>query len=77
MKKEAFLFDLPQINNWPPVQARKSQRFNTVFYLLLQVLGLSLISGLQTASAQTNSKIQGVVLNESGAPLEQVTVTVK
>ena len=77
MKKEAFLFDLPQINNGQPVRARKSHRFNALFYLLLQVLGLSLISGLQTASAQTGNKIQGVVLNESGAPLEQVTVTVK
>jgi TonB-linked SusC/RagA family outer membrane protein len=49
----------------------------TLYLITLQFLGLLLISSLQTVTAQNSGNIQGVVLNEQGAPLAKVTVIVK
>jgi TonB-linked SusC/RagA family outer membrane protein len=48
-----------------------------LFCFTLQIFGLLLIGSLQTVSAQTGNKIQGVILNEQGSPLANVSVVVK
>lgn len=48
-----------------------------LFYFTLHIIGLLCISSLQTATAQTAGKIQGVVLTDQGNPLANVSVIVK
>jgi TonB-linked SusC/RagA family outer membrane protein len=52
----------------------RSRKF---FYFTLHIIGLLLISSLQTVTAQTAGKIQGVVLTDQGNPLANVSVIVK
>ncbi len=54
-----------------------SFRSRKLFYTTLQIIGLLLAGSIQMATAQTGSRVQGVVLNELGNPLANVSVMVK
>jgi TonB-linked SusC/RagA family outer membrane protein len=63
--------------NYPAKSNYCHMRSLTFSLITLQFLLLSLISSLQTVSAQSSASIQGVVLNEQGNPLAKVSVVVK
>src|ERR1044072_3151332 len=48
-----------------------------LFYFTLPIIGLLLVSSLQTAIAQTGSKVLGTVQTDQGNPLSNVSVIVK
>jgi TonB-linked SusC/RagA family outer membrane protein len=56
---------------------RLKPRPTFLFYFILHLIGLSLVTSLQTASAQSGGTIHGVVVNELGSPLSKVSVMVK
>ncbi|HUP13154.1 MAG TPA: TonB-dependent receptor plug domain-containing protein, partial [Niastella sp.] len=52
-------------------------RSRKLFLFTLQVIGLLLTGSLQSAIAQTGGKVHGVVVNDQGNPLANVSVVVK
>lgn len=81
MRKGNFLIDVNVRGGYfgflplclPKAQA-KSHRLHVLIYIMIPVLVLLFVSSLQTVSAQSGGRIQGVVLNELGTPLAKVSV---
>jgi TonB-linked SusC/RagA family outer membrane protein len=84
MKKGNFLIDVNVHGGYfdylppcLPIAQAKRHLLHVLIYIMLPVLMLLFVSSLQTVSAQSGGRIQGVVLNELGTPLAKVSVIVK